>query len=305
MFSLLLGKLIPLYTVIAIGYMAGRWLGVRKEAIARLLIYIIAPIVILSSIVNMGTLQPRLLTLPGIFLCLASLVAAITLRAARPFCASPGPNILAFSTGSGNTGYFGFPLVAAIMGQEFLGVAALMALGFILFENTLGYYLTARGRHTGRESLLRVAKLPTFYAFILAIALSVTHHRLPTPVTDLAQSFRGAYIILGMMMIGLGASQLTRASIKVPFVLIAFLGKFALWPSLVGLLVWLDNHGPGLFTANIHTIMLLMSLVPLPANSVAVASELQAEPEQAAAAVLASTVFALVYIPTVLGALGK
>jgi malate permease and related proteins len=60
----------------------------------------------------------------------------------------------------------------------------------------------------------------------------------------------------------------------------------------------LDRGFLHFYTTVIHQVMVLASIVPLAANTVAIATELKTQPEKAALAVLLSTVFALFYIPT-------
>jgi len=62
----------------------------------------------------------------------------------------------------------------------------------ILFENTLGFYITARGHHTIKEAAIKVAKLPAVYAFVLAVILNLSGWHLTGGLADLASSFRGA-----------------------------------------------------------------------------------------------------------------
>ncbi len=57
------------------------------------------------------------------------------------FLENPLSNILAFATGSGNTGYFGIPVGIALFGEKVLPVFIIAGFGFILFENSLGFFL--------------------------------------------------------------------------------------------------------------------------------------------------------------------
>lgn len=56
-----------------------------------------------------------------------------------------------------------------------------------------------------------------------------------------------------------------------------------------------------LFPEEAHKGFLLISIVPLAANSVAIASILKAHPEKVATTVLVSTLIALVYVPVMAG----
>ena len=52
LFLVLLGKILPLYTSILLGYLCVRYLRVDKASIAAILFYIIGPVVILSAVMS-------------------------------------------------------------------------------------------------------------------------------------------------------------------------------------------------------------------------------------------------------------
>ncbi len=292
----LLVKLIPLYCVIVLGYVAGRFLNVQKESVASLLIYIIAPLVIFHGTVT-TTLNLSVLSLPVLFFVLGSFLALLFLWIGSFLWNDPTKNILAFSAGTGNTGYFGLPVALMLFSDDVLGVMVLSILGFVLFENSVGFYLTALGRHTAGESFLKVLKLPTIYAFIAGVLVNVSGIDLGETYTAIATSFRGAYTVLGMMIIGVGIAGMKNFKPDMQFLALGFLAKFVCWPLLVFGVIALDRLYFHLYTDDIYKVMILLASVPFAANTVAVASELKAHPEKSAFAVLLSTIFALLYIP--------
>ena len=299
-FLTMFNKVLPLYGVILIGFIAGRTLKTKGENIAPLLIYIIAPIVVFTGIMS-APLDPSKLALPFLFFTLCCVLCLIFFYALGFFWKAPIKNILAFSTATGNTGYFGLPIAIFLFGEEAFSIAVLIALGFILYENTLGFFITARGHHTTLESLGRVLRLPTVYAFILAVIFNLSNIQLGSALTELGINFRGTYSVLGMMLIGLGVSQLTSIKLDFRFIGTALSLKFLVWPIVVSGMILLDKSTVQFFSPLEYQVMLLMSIVPLPANSVALAMELGTAPEKVATAVLISTVFALFYIPIVAG----
>lgn len=292
----IISKIGPLYLVILLGYLAGTRLNARKETVASLLIYTIAPIVILQGTAT-ARLTPGLLLLPVLFFgTCCGLAVAFYALGCRVWSDSR-KNILAFAAGTGNTGYFGMPVAVALFDTDAMGIVVLSILGFVLYENTLGFYLTAKGRYTPRESLSKVLRLPAVYAFLAGLGLNLSGISMGPSYAALAESFRGAYTILGMMIIGLGMAGMRRVEVDKTFIGLTFLAKFVAWPAMVALLVSIDVHGAHLFDVRTHKIMILLSTVPVAANTVAVATELGTEPEKSASVVLLSTVLALFYIP--------
>lgn len=295
-FLTLLIKLLPLYGIVVLGWIAGKYLDVKKESIAPLLIYIIAPIVVFNGVIT-TPLNKATLSLPILFFILACILCLAFYFIGKLIWPGSEKNILAFTAGTGNTGYFGLPVVLALFGDQLLGIAVLSILGFVLFENSLGFFMTAKGQHSGREALMKVLKLPALYAFFIGLIVSVSNIHLVPTVVDAITSFRGAYVVLGMMLVGLGLSQVTKASLDYAFTGVAFFAKFITWPLVVGLIIFLDIYFFNLYSSEIYKIMLLMSIVPLASNTVAFATKLNTHPEKAAVTVLLSTIFALIYIP--------
>jgi malate permease and related proteins len=101
------------------------------------------------------------------------------------------------------------------------------------------------------------------------------------------------------MIIGMGLAGASWKSIDMSFISLTFLAKFICWPGLIALLIWVDRSSFRIFDTDIYHVLIIMSIVPLAANTVAIATELRTHPEKAAVAVLLSTIFALFYIPLI------
>lgn len=295
-FLALVAKILPLYFLIALGFVAGKYLQVSKESIAKLLIYIIAPVVVFNAVFT-TPLTLEVLALPVLFFILCCLICLLTYKFTQFLWPDCTRNILAFAAGSANTGYFGLPVTIALFGPEAAGLAILSTLGFILFENTLGFFITARGQFGVKQSLVRLLGLPALYAFVLAVLLNWSGLQLGQIYVDFATLFKGAYTLLGMMLVGLALASIKKFEFDLKFISVAFGVKFVVWPLVMLGIIFLDNTYFQFFTQAIHQVMLLMAIVPMAANTVAYATELKAHPEKASLAVLLSTLIALIYVP--------
>jgi predicted permease len=297
-FLLVVGRVLPLYFLIGLGFLAGRVLRARKETVASLLIYVIAPFVIFHGAAR-TRLTPGILALPLFFFSLCSALSVAFLALASRIWSDARRNIVAFSAGTGNAGYFGLPLALALFDADAFGVVISSVLGFVLYENSVGFYITAMGRYSRRESLIRVLRLPTLYAYLSGILINVSGLPLGASYVSMAASFRGAYVVLGMMSIGLGIADMRRFELDYGFIGLTFAAKFFAWPLVAGSLVSLDSAFLNCYGHRTHQIIILLSIVPMAANMVAVATALRTEPEKSALAVLLSTVFTLLYLPVI------
>jgi predicted permease len=300
-FTTLVLKMLPLYGIMAAGYALGRKFPETVAPTSTVQIYLIAPIV-LATVIGAMDFTAAYLLLPVIFYVLCCGVGLLTYRVAG---GNDGTrNLLAFACGSSNNGYFGLPVALILFPPELVAVFLLAGLGFIFYENTLGYYLIARGRFTTREALMRLSRLPTLYGALLGIVISALAISLPDMLQATATNFRGAYVVLGALIIGLGLSRAKGFEMDRRFLAIPLIMKFVLWPALTFGVAWLDAHVFHVFDEQIRGVILLLGLMPLPANAVAFALQLNVHPEKAALVVFINTVVALFYIPAMLMLVG-
>jgi predicted permease len=289
-------KLLPLYVNILLGYIAGKKLAANRDTITNIMFFLINPLVIFNGILNTH-LDAELLALPVLTFCVSSLICIIFYRFARRIWSNSSKNIMAFSAGSGATGYFGFPLAMIIFDAQTQGIYLLTVLGVSLYDNSLGYYISARGTCTKSECFAKLIRLPSIYAFAGAIVLNLMHVPIHDCFIDFIGNIRGVYAVLGMMIIGVSLSSLTKFRLDFKFLGMTFLAKFLVWPIVILLLVALDANYLNLYDMNVHNALILLSIVPLAVNTVVMASLMQAEPEKTAATVFLSTLFGLFYIP--------
>ena len=299
-------RLVVLLILCGIGFVVGRYKEVRKESIANLLIFSITPMVVLHGLIQHPLKQGDfLLPLAGAGLsCTLALITYWALSLAS--VPRPSRNILACSAGNVNSGYVGLPVAIAVFGEQAAPYAILLSFGFILYENSVGYYLTARGHYSAKDSLWKLLKLPGVYAFALGLTLNKMEFVPAAGLDYLGNLARGAYSVLGMMLLGIAISDIwprepKRADrplfrLNFQFMAVALGSKFLVWPIVVlGMLTFLPSsffdffpHGKKLLT--------VFSLLPMAANTVAFATELRAEPEQSALAVLTSTIVSFAII---------
>lgn len=289
-------KLLPLYLNILLGYIAGKKLQASQETISKLMFYIISPLIIFNGVVH-TELNTTILTLPVLTFIISCTLCLVFYRFSRKIWSSASKNIMAFSAGSGATGYFGVPLTLLIFDQQAQGIYIMALLGVTLYDNSLGYYISVKGFYTSLECLKKVLKLPTLYAFLLGIMINFFQVPLPEIYTDFITPIKGVYIVMGMMIIGIGLADLTEFKIDFKFVGMTFLAKFLVWPFVVLTVIAFDSAYLGIYEATCHQALILISIVPLAVNTVIMASLMKCQPEQAAATVLLSTLFALIYVP--------
>ncbi|MDX5379003.1 MAG: AEC family transporter [Halomonas sp.] len=297
----LLGPLWTLLAFVGLGWLAARRLAIDPRPIATLLIYLIAPITFFRGLL-LGEPTPHYLLLTLALFLLASLVAAAINPLARRFLPPQESAVLAFSSGTGNTGYFGLPIAMVLLPPEGVTLYLFCLLGVTLYEFTVGFYISARGQFSVRQSLAKIVRLPLIYAFLAALLVSGLGITLPTALMDSLAVFPSTYTLLGMMIIGMTLGRVAIREIDLRFMLGCVVIRYLLWPWLMLVVVLLLQTLLPL-ADELALALLLIGVVPMAANVVVVAMELGIRPEKGALAVLVTTLAAPLLIPLYLGLL--
>ncbi|MDC7242650.1 MAG: AEC family transporter, partial [Sphaerochaetaceae bacterium] len=135
LFFVIFLKVIPIYMNVLLGYLSTKFLKVQRESIASLLIYILGPIVVFSATVSVK-IDLALAFLPIFLYLFSSIIAFISLYLFKNSWNDPSGNILSFSAGTGNTGYFGIPLAVIFFEPSLADIFIFTVLASLLYEST-------------------------------------------------------------------------------------------------------------------------------------------------------------------------
>lgn len=298
LFFIILMKVFPIYINVVLGFLSSKYLKVQRESVATLLIYILGPIVVFSATVSVE-IDFAVGFLPIFLYLFCSIIAFIALALFKNSWNDPTGNILSFSAGTGNTGYFGIPLAIIFFEPHLADIFIFTVLASLLYESTTGFYVTAKGNFTVKEALKKMLRLPILYAFIFGLVFNLIGFEIPEVINSYSAQFKGAYGILGMMMLGMGLIGLrnTEGNFDIKFISITFIIKFIFWPLAMLGFIYLDKTLFHLLNEELYKVVFLFSIVPLAGNTVTLAVLLNAKPEKASLAVFLSTVVSVVTIP--------
>jgi len=260
--------------------------------------------VVAFGFVSQLEFQLSYIALPIIILCISSLVGLSVYKFGQKIYGDNRANLLSMCASMPNSGYFGLPLVLLLFDAQWVGVYMFMMLGVTIYEATIGYYIAARGSYTVRDSLVKLAKFPALYAIALALIVNLTDTQMPEQFFTYWEYFKGAYVVMGMMIIGVALASVKKFVLGPRFLALVGTAKFLLWPVIILVVTVLDQNYIGLFPTEIHKLMMVLAIVPPAANIAAFAAQLNVQPEKAATTVLVCTIFALIYIPLVVMFIG-
>ena len=307
-------KLLPLYFIIFLGYIAGKHLGVKRQSIAPLLIYIVVPIVNFKGVFEME-ITPLTLTYPLYFFCVACILGLSFYSIGRAsFRKKEEAALLSLTSTLANTGYFGIPLLLLLFGHDILGPTVLIIFGLILYEYTLGFYLAAQGKYSPKDAFEKTIRLPVLYAVVAALIANYFYneHFLQMPTSTfthiintiieslgiMMDKFVGALTFLGMAMIGLGLASIEKIKFNFKFISLSLFSKFIIYPAFYFLFLFFNTKFD-LYSTQVTQIIFYMSFVPVGANCITLATQLKLDTDDASIVIILSTVLSLVLIPLV------
>ncbi|MDC9615000.1 AEC family transporter [Xenorhabdus khoisanae] len=300
MFFEVMFRVLLLILITLVGFFIGKRLDLKTKDISSLLIYIISPVVIFISILQ----SPSDLTYFSYSiasLLTASVSAFIAYLIGKYLWNSNKSNLFGFAGGTGNTGYFALPIAFSIFNPDQIAITIFIIIGINLYEFTVGYFITAKGNLTTRECLIKIIKLPIIYSAILGILFKSNGITLNPILASTLENFKGAYSVLGMMVIGITLSSFYKIDIDWKFSFFSLLWKHLIYP-VVGILFFYYVIG---VPNELLTVIVLMLATPMAGNVVVIASSLNLHPEKAAFSVMLSTILAVITVPTSIILLSK
>ncbi|MFU7500575.1 MAG: AEC family transporter [Candidatus Tisiphia sp.] len=295
-FTIVFFKTISVLLSVVIGFLAGRYSKVERDSIASLLFYFISPIVFFA-IPASTTLTLSALSVTVVVFFIATSLSIFSYYFFGRYWLDHTRNIIALSAGIANGGYFMLPIAATLFDDYVLSIYMMAVIGINIFESSVGFYICARSFANSSESILKVVKLPILNGFLLGCLFSFAGFTLPDFLDDFIYNMRGAFSILGMVMVGLALSALQKFEIDIKFTLATFMAKFLFYPLGVNIFILLDKFVLGWYDENYYNALRLLSTAPMAANVIVIASLQKFYPEKVATTVFLSLLFGVVYIP--------
>ena len=302
-----LGAVLPVFGLVACGYLAGRFRIVTQASSLALnqFVYAFALPAMLFVAVYRGSLDE---ILSGAFLL--AVIGATILTAAAGFALSAlagashaESTMRALNASFANTGYLGIPLVTVAYGERAALPAALatVATNFVSFALAIVCLELFVNPHRGavRRALNGVIMSPLIWPIALAVLLVGLEIKIPLPAERFATLLAAAAGPCALFAIGLFVSQLSiRAGAAASWQTTAL--KLALHPLLMALLVfWVLSVDP--FWAKIAVVC---ASLPLGATAFVLAQRYQLLEAETSTGAVVSTAASLLTVSLVMGILG-
>ncbi|MCL7929508.1 AEC family transporter [Halomonas llamarensis] len=190
-----------------------------------------------------------------------------------------------------NTGNMGLPVVLYAFGSAGFAYGITVMVTVSLFQFTLGTVLASRG-----NPLKALAKTPTVYAIVIAMALLLTDTSLPLWLANSVDLMSGFTVPLMLITLGVSLASIQVKSLRsgVGFSLVRI--------PLAAAVAWLIGQALGLLPMAQSILVLQMSM-PVAVFNYLFAQKSGREPAYVASLVFCSTLLALIYLPILLALL--
>ena len=210
----LIEKMALLVMLLALGYLCARLKLVDPEfnkGLSKLVINVFLAGMILSSVIN------KKLEMTGGDVAFGLLMMTLSML----ICVGIGwlsPTLLRIKDGDKgmyrilaafmNNGFMGFPLVAAVYGENTVFFASLSNIPFNLLLYTVGVMLLQKGDKSTKFSIKSVINVP-IAATLIAFVIFIFEIPMPKLVDDVADTLSAATVPLSMMCVGLSLGSVS------------------------------------------------------------------------------------------------
>lgn len=288
--------LLPLMIIVGAAYLLGRYRRLNPTPLASTAFYLLNPTLVF---VTMSTTSVTVDVLGRLFLvkALTSLLIIVVVRTvgAQMRLASTTVSALLLATAFANSGNFGLSITEFAYGKEAVAVALICFVTDNLMLNSLGVYLAARGRASGREAIRQVVLNPAVYALPLGLLAHQFGWTPPLPLGRALEMLSRATVPVMLTVLGmqLAALPFDRSYWKLIGVTSAV--RLILAPALAFILTL-----PLGLTGMPQQVSILEAAVPSAVMANIIASRYDATPNLVAGSVLVSSLVSLVTITALL-----
>ncbi len=292
-------NILPIFIVASFGFALQRWSGVEKRTLSSIVLNVLSPALVFSSLVGSRLPGEELVSLASFTVLVVLLMGVVAYVSARVLRLSRSQTIaLMVVTMFVNGGNYGMTLNQLRYGDPGLARAVVYYTTSTVMLYTIGIFISSMGEMPWREALRRLLHFPAVYAAVLAVVVYSFNITLPAPLLRGIEVAGAGAIPVMLLVLGMQLADLkTVASLRLALPAIGL--RLVIGP-LVGLLVatLLGLSGLGRSTSIIESSM------PPAVFTIILATEFELEPTAVTSIVMVSTLLSPLTIATTITVLG-
>jgi len=285
----ILNTVIPVFLIIAIGFIIGKKRKIDVQPIVDLIIYIAGPSLIFVSLAKSNIELNDFLTMVIVTVVFTSI---LWLLAYIIFKITKSKNYgLYLPMAHGNTGYLGWPIALFAFGIAGLSRAVIFDAVASVFLFSLGIYVVHR-----RNELKEIFKIPLIYALILGFLFNFFKIPVPKMAFSALEMIGMITIPAALLVLGYKLTEIKLKSAKIAF--LASLFKIGIGFLVAFLIVALFS-----ITGITRDIILLEASMPSAVFTMILCQKYKRDAALVASTVLISTIISIFTIPLILSIL--
>ena len=290
----------PILLVAGLAVLFDRLFRPDPRVLSRLVIYLLSPFLILSSIATSDLRAGEI----GLIIVMALLSILLVLLVgwvlARLFLFDQKlQSVFLLTVVLINAGNYGLPLNEFAFGRSGLERAVIFYVATSVVTNTLGVYLASRGTASIGQSLLNILKVPMPYATALGFLLNISGVSLPLPLERAAGLLGQAAVPVMLIILGLQLSRMSLVVYRLGPVLLASGLRLVVAPLVALPLVSLLG-----LSALTGQVSIIQASMPTAVMAGVLATEFGNDAQFATAVILVSTLASVVTLSVLLYLVG-
>jgi predicted permease len=198
----------PVFLVAAAGFLVGRRLRIEPQSLSRLIFNIFSPALVFQSLsttgISLAELGQLILVMGLVYLCMA-LIAYLVMRWQGSSPADRAGVVL--SAVAPNNGNLGLPVINFAFGPEVLARAVVVFVAMTILNNTVGVFIASSGHSGRRESIMKIFRVPAFYAVVTGLLVRGLGITLPLALERSVNLLADASIPAMLVLLGLQLAQ--------------------------------------------------------------------------------------------------
>ncbi|MFB0536705.1 MAG: AEC family transporter [Anaerolineae bacterium] len=287
--------ILPVFIVIALGYLLERRLSLDVRPISRVIFYALAPCLVFSSTARSSVSGADIWKIVSFALLTAlamGLFSWAVTKALRFNQAMQSAFLL--TTLFINAGNYGLSVNLFAFGQAGLERAAIFFTVSALLTSTVGVYLASRGQASGLDALRNVFKVPIVYGALAGFAVNLAAITVPEPVAKAVDLVGGASVPLMLLLLGVQLARTSLAS-ELKVIGLATFVRLIVAPAVALVLAaWLG------LTGVTRQACITEASMPTAVMSTILATEFEAKPQLVAGVVFVSTLASVITLTLLL-----
>ncbi|MBD3163983.1 hypothetical protein GF323_02185 [Candidatus Woesearchaeota archaeon] len=284
--NLVVNTIIPIFLIIAIGYVIGKKKEADVQPIVDLIVYISGPALIFTSVKKSDVVLGNMATIfsaAALIIITQGIIVYFILKRGRPRKTG-----LYLPMVIGNTGYLGYPVALFAFGNAGLSNAIIYDMTNSLFIFSLGIYIVHH-----RNEFREIFKVPLIYAVLGGIAFKFFSIDVPWIIFEPLEMVGSITIPAALLVLGYKLTQIKISNFKISF----FAACFKIFG---GLLIGLAAVNLLNISGLARSIILIESAMPSAVMSMILTHKYGRNPEIVASVVFLTTLMSIPTIPLIL-----